>query len=483
MALPTHFNTSLTESGAAIATNCDPSNACCLPNAEAQDQKLSAVSTYEAAKPKPGFLKETTVKFAHILVGGPLFGCAASDDSTPNIDVEVSTAITEEEGYIKNLSIRALLPPPPVLSSSKQQVHSVELLLDGFFSCEGPRCGNQILETDVDEKDPAKHVTGLIDVLLGRLFLSPAAEKDTQRYLRYIDSLDDEAAIELIQTHLLFSRHACGTMDDHFYLPGCEELEGMLMDKLAEKKDDKAFFTLAEYYRREYIPNLHRHMARWLERAKGKNDSIYQTLSMLLTEAFEEEKREGEVSMCSFYQGDHTGPSDVMRLLFIFDGERLTEEIISGKNGDAGINCFLGKVNQVNTVHVLPPPTRINLNNAQRWQMYNNAEADAMRLKLLTSYIPYNSQVRNELVAIYPNTNSEGAETVITYFLTNVVEAKYSGKDYCYGDCPHDENYSLFKKLYNAAQTREQKCAVVMRLNALWNEKEEEREQWCGAGK
>src|SRR3989338_8833130 len=77
MALPTHLNTSLTARGTTIATDGDPSNACCLSNDEGQSK--TALSTYETVKPTPSFWKETAVKAAHILVGGPLFGCGGGD--------------------------------------------------------------------------------------------------------------------------------------------------------------------------------------------------------------------------------------------------------------------------------------------------------------------------------------------------------------------------------------------------------------------
>lgn len=73
MALPTHLNPSLTARSATVATDCDPSNACCLSNDEGQSK--TAASTYETVKPGPSFWKETAVRVAHILVGGPLFGC------------------------------------------------------------------------------------------------------------------------------------------------------------------------------------------------------------------------------------------------------------------------------------------------------------------------------------------------------------------------------------------------------------------------
>lgn len=51
---------------------CDPANACCLDPAP-------SASSYETVKPRPDFLKEMAVKTAHILVGGPLFGCSTSE--------------------------------------------------------------------------------------------------------------------------------------------------------------------------------------------------------------------------------------------------------------------------------------------------------------------------------------------------------------------------------------------------------------------
>ncbi len=369
-----------------------------------------------------------------------------------------------------------LFPPP-----TKEKIRSVEFLLDGFFSCRKDRCGNQKYEADVAEKDPEGHLTGLLDAFGSRLFLCPEpddstcpAEEAAGRYLRYLDTLDDESAVETIRTHLLFSRHACGDSNDNFYLPGCVELEDRLEDKLAERSDDKAFLTLAEYYRKNGDVVSSRHIAKWLER---KKDSIYQTLSALLTEALEEKKRKGkEPTFCSFYQGRSTKSSEALHLLFEHDQQRLTTEIAAGVYGEAGIACFLGKVNTAYIDHYLLPG-RITLNEVLLWRMYKQVKSPSLKLSILTFYIPYGHRVREELPEVYGEANPDEAEVLVSY-----LSRMSSESPRCYGNCPHDENYSLFKRLYEVAMTKEQKCAVVMRLNALWNENEEEREKWCGVG-
>ena len=249
-----------------------------------------------------------------------------------------------------------------------------------------------------------------------------------------------------------------------------------------------ATFVLSGCKTEEMTPAPHRETPLIPEKeAEKKEDSTYQVLNLLFTEALEEEikGREEKEVRCYFYQGESTRLSESLDRLFRFDRERLTQEIISGNYGDAGVRCFLGKVNPAYLdAHQLYD--HIDLNDAQLWKMYDTIKSNSLKLSLLLYYIPPGYRVRKELPKIYPTADAKEAETLLSY-LAHIVNEEWSGKNrslserkFCYGDCPHDENYTLFRNLYEVAKTKEQKCVVVMRLNALWNENEEEREKWCG---
>ncbi|MBI4224386.1 MAG: hypothetical protein HY609_05585 [Deltaproteobacteria bacterium] len=71
---------------------CDPASTCCLEPAPSD-------SSYETVKPKSGFWKEAAVRFAHILVGGPLFGCAYTPPFQPKDDY------ARYPGYEKDIAL------------------------------------------------------------------------------------------------------------------------------------------------------------------------------------------------------------------------------------------------------------------------------------------------------------------------------------------------------------------------------------------